>query len=92
MSTIKRYLVPFHPKRVPHFFTDVLIVGSGLAGLRAAMSVSSDLSTLVVTKGPITESNSGQAQGGIAAVLAPDDRVEEHVEDTLTAGGGSVRS
>ena len=87
MSTVKRYLVPFHPKRVPHFFTDVLIVGSGLAGLRAAMAVSSDLSALVVTKDELTESNSAYAQGGIAAVLSPDDRVEDHVADTLTAGG-----
>ena len=34
--TTPRYLVPFHPKRVPHFFTDVLIIGGGLAGVRAA--------------------------------------------------------
>lgn len=87
MPTVKRYLVPFHPKRVPHFFTDVLIVGSGLAGLRAAMAVSPDLSALVVTKDELTESNSAYAQGGIAAVLSPGDCVRDHVEDTLTAGG-----
>jgi len=36
---IPRYLAPFHPKRVPHYFADVVIIGGGLAGLRAAMSV-----------------------------------------------------
>ena len=36
MPDLPRYLVPFHPKRVPHFFTDVLVIGGGLAGLRAA--------------------------------------------------------
>lgn len=86
MST-PRYLVPFHPKQVPHFFTDVLVIGSGLAGLRAAMAVPPQLSVLVVTKDKIAQSNSVQAQGGIAGVLSPDDRFEDHVADTLEAGG-----
>ena len=82
-----RYLVPFHPKRVPHFFSDILIVGSGLAGLRAALAVDPGLSVLIVTKDGLQESNSAYAQGGIAGVLAPDDRFEDHVADTLRAGG-----
>ena len=82
-----RYLVPFHPKRVPHFFSDVLIIGSGLAGLRAALAVDPGLSVLIVTKDGLQESNSAYAQGGIAGVLAPDDRFEDHVADTLQAGG-----
>ena len=82
-----RYLVPFHPKRVPHFFADVLIVGGGLAGLRAALAVDRRLSVLVVSKDELQQSSSAMAQGGIAAVLAPDDRFEDHVEDTLSAGG-----
>ena len=82
-----RYLIPFHPKRVPHFFTDVLVIGSGLAGLRSALGVRSDLSALVVTKDRLAQSNSYYAQGGIAGVLSPDDRLEEYVEDTLGAGG-----
>ncbi|MHC4177215.1 MAG: L-aspartate oxidase, partial [Planctomycetota bacterium] len=82
-----RYLVPFHPKHVPHIFTDVLILGSGLAGLRAALAADPGLSVLILTKGDLQESNSTFAQGGIAAVLAPEDRFEDHVADTLRAGG-----
>ena len=84
---IPRYLVPFHPKRVPHVFTDVLIIGGGLAGLRAAMAVDPKLSVIVVVKKAIRDSNSNFAQGGIAAVLDPADRVEDHVADTIEAGG-----
>ncbi|QDU86722.1 L-aspartate oxidase [Pirellulimonas nuda] len=81
-----RYLVPFHPKRIPHHFVDVLIVGGGIAGLRAAMEVDPPLSLLVITKDAMRESNSAYAQGGIAGVLDPDDNFENHVADTLVAG------
>jgi len=82
-----RYLVPFHPKHVPHFFADVLVMGAGLAGLRTALAVRRDLSVLVVTKDGLWQSSSVLAQGGIAGVLSPDDRLQDHVEDTLQAGG-----
>lgn len=82
-----RYLVPFHPKRVPHHFADVLILGGGLAGLRAALAVDPRLSVLVVTKESLKQSNSQYAQGGIAGVLDPEDRFENHIADTLRAGG-----
>lgn len=82
-----RYLVPFHPKQIPHFFTDILIVGTGLAGLRAAVAVDPKLSVLVLTKDRIDESASSYAQGGIAGVLDADDTFDAHVADTLTAGG-----
>ena len=84
---VPRYLAAFHPKRLPHYFTDVLVVGSGLAGLRAALSVDPSLSVLVVTKESLVQSNSTYAQGGIAGVLAADDCFESHIDDTLTAGG-----
>ena len=87
LTATPRYLVPFHPKRVPHFFTDVLIIGGGLAGLRAALAVDPQLSVLLVTKDGRWESNSGHAQGGIAGAVGPDDCCEEHVADTLAAGG-----
>ena len=82
-----RYLVPFHPKRYPHFFTDILIIGSGLAGLRAALAVHPSLSVLVVCKVELEGSNSYNAQGGIATVWDKTDTFAEHVADTLIAGG-----
>lgn len=85
-SADPRYLVPFHPKRIPHHFVDVLIIGGGIAGLRAAMACPPGVSTLIVTKDRLRESNSNYAQGGIAGVLDPADDFENHVRDTLTAG------
>lgn len=86
-DVVPRYLIPFHPKQMPHYFADVLIIGGGLAGLRAANAVDSKLSVLVVTKDALRQSNSNYAQGGIAGVLDPEDRFEDHIADTLTAGG-----
>ena len=85
--TTPRYLVPFHPKKIPHHFVDVLIIGGGIAGMRAAMAIDPQLSALVVTKDRLEESNSSYAQGGIAGVMAPDDEIGNHVADTLAAGG-----
>lgn len=81
-----QYLVDFHPKQTPHYFTDVLIIGGGLAGLRAANALG-DAHGIVVTKDVIRESNSNYAQGGIASVWDPEDCFEDHVQDTMTAGG-----
>ena len=63
------------------------MIGSGLAGLRAAIAVDPRLSVLVITKDKTEQSNSAYAQGGIAAVLAADDVFQDHVVDTLEAGG-----
>jgi len=84
---IPRYLVPINPKRMTHYFTDVLIIGGGLAGLRAAHEIDPELQTIVVTKDRLEESNSSYAQGGIASVWDPEDRFDNHVADTLVAGG-----
>jgi len=88
MSPANRYLVSFDARNTFHRFTDVLVIGAGIAGLRAALEVPPDLNVLVVTKDRITESNSSYAQGGIAGVLAPEDTFDNHVEDTLVAGDG----
>jgi L-aspartate oxidase len=88
MPTPTRYLVSFDARRDVHRFADVLVVGAGIAGLRAALEIPPHLSVLVVTKDRVTESNSNYAQGGIAGVLSPEDRFEDHVEDTLIAGDG----
>ncbi len=82
-----RYLTAFDSRRALHRFTDILVIGGGLAGLRAANAVESNQSVLVVTKDRLRESNSNYAQGGIAGVLDPDDCFESHVADTLAAGG-----
>jgi len=87
-ATLSRYLAPFHPKHVPHLFTDVLVIGGGLAGLRAALAVDRRLEVLVVSKGTLQQSCSAHAQGGIAGVFDPEDRFEDHIADTLKVGGG----
>ena len=83
-----RYLVRFDPKRVPHMFTDVLIIGSGIAGIRAALEVDPRLRVVIITKDRVDLSNSAWAQGGIAGVLDPTDNVNNHTADTLVAGAG----
>src|ERR1051325_3412468 len=88
MSFPPRYLTSFGPKDTPHLFTDVLIIGGGIAGLRAALEVPADLKVLVVTKDKVQLSNSSWAQGGIAAVRSPEDSFGNHIEDTLIAGAG----
>ena len=67
---------------------DVLIVGSGLAGLSAALRLASSCRVAVLTKGEMRDGSSNWAQGGIAAVLAQDDSFDSHVDDTLVAGAG----
>jgi L-aspartate oxidase len=67
---------------------DFLIIGSGIAGLRAAIGLSSAGRVLILTKGEPTESNTGFAQGGIAAAIGDDDSPALHLADTLRAGDG----
>jgi len=67
---------------------DVLILGSGLAGLSLALRLADRLRVAVITKRGLSDGASSRAQGGIAAALDNDDSIEEHVRDTLVAGAG----
>ncbi len=68
--------------------TDFLVVGAGVAGLRAAVTLAESGSVLVLAKDRLEESNSQWAQGGIAVVLSDDDEIELHEADTIAAGDG----
>jgi len=71
-----------------HLHGDSLVIGSGIAGLRAALTLAESADVIVLTKADPRESNTGYAQGGIAAALGPDDSPELHAQDTITAGDG----
>jgi L-aspartate oxidase len=83
-----RYLAGFSSFDVPQRLTDVLIIGSGGAGLRAAIEAAGYGRVLVVTKRLASETNTELAQGGIAAAFDEGDSVEEHAADTLSVGQG----
>ena len=67
---------------------DVVIIGSGAAGLSAALNLDPALKVAVLAKGGISAGSTAWAQGGIAAVLEPGDSFEHHIEDTIAAGAG----
>lgn len=67
---------------------DVLIIGSGAAGLTLALSLATDVNVIVLSKGPLSEGSTYYAQGGIAAVFDENDSIESHIQDTLIAGAG----
>jgi len=74
-----------------HHQHDVLIIGSGAAGLALALQLPADCRVAVLSKGELTQGSTFWAQGGMAAVLDEDDTVESHVTDTITAGAGLCR-
>jgi L-aspartate oxidase len=67
---------------------DFLIIGSGIAGLRAAIALAGEGDVVMLTKADPRESNTGYAQGGIAAAIGPDDSADLHSSDTMAAGDG----
>ena len=80
-------LAPFDLRTTALLRTDVLVIGSGIAGAAAALSAADDgAEVLLVTKGALDETNTSWAQGGIAVVQLPEDSVEQHVTDTLRVG------
>jgi L-aspartate oxidase len=93
----RRYLIPFRSSLLPQIFTDTLVIGGGVAGLRAAIeaaggggggSASGAADVILLSKGPFDATNTAWAQGGIAGVLREDDSFDLHVADTLDAGAG----
>ena len=72
--------------------TDLLIIGSGVAGLAAAITAADlGIDCVVICKNEAMDCNTRHAQGGIAAVLSPSDSVESHIADTMNTGGGLSR-
>lgn len=84
----RRYLIPFRATLLSQIFTDVLVIGGGVAGMRAALAAAEHSDVILTSKGPVEQSNTYWAQGGIACVFDQDDTVEQHVKDTLVAGAG----
>ena len=87
-NIFKRYQVSFDSKTLQHIFTDTLIIGSGVAGLSAAIHAARGGSVLVITKTEINENCTEHAQGGIAAKLNLGDSYKSHISDTLSTGQG----
>ncbi|EFI7837232.1 L-aspartate oxidase [Escherichia coli] len=73
---------------LPEHSCDVLIIGSGAAGLSLALRLADQHQVIALSKGPVTEGSTFYAQGGIAAVFDETDSIDSHVEDTLIAGAG----
>jgi len=90
MYQSRRYIASFNSRNLPQLFTDCLVIGSGIAGLRAAIEAERYGSVMLVTKRNVYDSNTSYAQGGVAVVLKPDevDTLDLHIADTLKVGCG----
>jgi len=88
LAETRRYLVNIDSASTNQFFTDCLVIGAGIAGLRAAIEAAERVKVIVVCKGELQDSNTWKAQGGIALVLDSADTFESHVADTLKTGCG----
>ncbi|HYA12107.1 MAG TPA: L-aspartate oxidase [Thermodesulfovibrionales bacterium] len=95
MEDRKRFLDFPHPIRYSSYMekeiVDFLIIGSGVAGLRAAIELAPHGEVLIVTKDKPRESSTEYAQGGIAVALSDEDEIGIHYDDTLKAGDGLCR-
>ncbi len=85
---IRRYLTDFDSTRTGNALTDVLVIGSGVAGARAALEAAESGPVVMLTKGDLQDSTTRHAQGGVAAALDSGDSAERHAADTIRAGCG----
>ncbi|MFT9850323.1 L-aspartate oxidase [Aneurinibacillus sp. REN35] len=85
---VPRYVIDFKLAELETYKTDVLVIGSGIAGLYTALKLSERHNVMLLSKTALTQSNTRYAQGGIAAVTAETDSPELHRQDTLIAGAG----
>lgn len=90
----RRYLIPFRSALLPQIFTDVLVIGCGVAGMRAAIAASAHGDVILTHKRQLKHSSTYWAQGGVAAVidtvsqeLSRTDAIAAHIADTVAAGG-----
>ncbi len=87
-TEFRRYLVNIDSISTHQLFTDCLVIGAGIAGLRAAIEAAEHCNVIIVCKGTQENSNTAKAQGGIASVLDKADTFEAHIADTLKTGCG----
>jgi len=87
-SEFRRYLVNIDSISTHQLFADCLVIGAGIAGLRAAIEAAERCNVIIVCKESLQESNTWKAQGGIASVLDKGDTFESHIADTLNTGCG----
>lgn len=84
----RRYLIPFRSQLLPHVFTDVLVIGGGVAGMRAAIEAARHGDVILLSKDDLNLSCTAAAQGGIASAQREDDSAQAHGDDTISAGAG----
>ncbi|MBN1512497.1 MAG: FAD-dependent oxidoreductase, partial [Phycisphaerae bacterium] len=82
----RRYLTNFDSVRTGNILTDVLVIGSGIAGMRAAIEAARYGEVILITKGSPEESATQYAQGGIASAMSAEDSAQDHAADTLRVG------
>jgi L-aspartate oxidase len=88
MPEFRRYLVNIDSISTHQLFADCLVIGAGIAGLRAAIEAAERCNVIIVCKNTLENSNTWKAQGGIASVLDKTDTFESHTEDTINTGCG----
>ncbi len=88
ISDNRRYITNFGSQRAGHVLTDILVIGSGVAGSSAAIEATKFGRVTLITKGDFQASATATAQGGVAVASAPGDSPTLHFEDTMRVGGG----